>query len=502
MTFSGDPSEFPIGVVPPRIQAAIMNVWLKTQAPLPLVATSAFSALSIACQHLFDAGRPNGMTSPCSLFFLTIADSGERKTSTDRYFTQPIRDFERRHAEENRARHQEHTTQMDIWRAKDQGLKRKIQRLASKDEPTADAEQQLRQNHEEMPVAPASMRLLFDDVSTTAIITSLHNNWPSVGILSDEAGKLFNSKTFENIGLFNKLWDGDPVALDRYRTSGSYTVAGARLTMSLMSQQKTLQDFLEKQGNLARDNGFLARCLTCQPRSTQGNRHIDINVTGLSDVQSAESLTEFHDVLERLLQAAWKRHKESGVRFTVPMSVNAAQWWNHYYNSIESRLGVLGDWADIKDGAAKAAENIARLACLFAAFDSGESPDKAVIEVDHVHSAEMICRWYMGHFKALFGEESTLSLDHRNAEEIFVWLDRYWLHHQISIIDKNDILQFGPYKFRSKGALNRALDLLVRQQKVRVGRPTPHSGKRAPVQVWRARSDPTLPIPNMAAHLV
>lgn len=204
----GEADQFPLYALPEKIGRAIFEVWQETQAPLPLVATSAFSALSVACQHLFDASRPNGMTSPCGLFFITIADSGERKTSSDKFFTRPIRDFEKKHLEENRKQQAEYATSLDIWKAKELGYKRNIQRLAGKNENCDAAELQLRKHRENQPAKPLVMRMLFDDVSPTAIISSLHDQWPSAGILSDEAGKLFNSKTFDNIGLYNKLWDG------------------------------------------------------------------------------------------------------------------------------------------------------------------------------------------------------------------------------------------------------------------------------------------------------
>ena len=455
----GDTSLFPVMSLPKRIHQAIFEVWAETKAPLPLVVTSALSALSVACQHLFDTSRPNGMTSPCSLFFITIADSGERKTSSDKFFTRPIRDFEKNHLEENGQRQAEYTTSLDIWKAKEVGLKRVIQRMVSKNEKCDEAEQQLRQHHENMPEKPLIMRMLFDDVSPTAIISSLHDQWPSAGILSDEAGKLFNSKTFDNIGLYNKLWDGDAISLDRHRTTDSYTVTNGRLTISLMSQQKTFRDFLEKQGNLARDNGFLARCLTCWPQSTQGTRQIQAD-TATNNNSSKPALDEFNRVINVLLDQSWHRHQSDQPRKVVTMSSEAARAWNHYYNQIESSIGPSGMYADVRDGASKAAENISRLACLFQAFESCESPDEWQISEAMVNSAHVVCMWYMNNFKIIFGQQSILSEDTQNANELWAWLDMKWAQNNAWLISKNEIRQFGPWKIRSKKRLDMALENL------------------------------------------
>lgn len=309
------------------------------------------------------------------------------------------------------------------------------------------------------------MRLLFDDVSPTAIISSLHDHWPSVGILSDEAGKLFNSRTFENIGLFNKLWDGDPVSLDRHRTSASYTVAGARLTVSLMSQQQTFRDFLEKQGSLARDNGFLARCLTCWPVSTQGFRYIQPDQITLPN-QAKPSLEEFQKIIESLLNKAWQRHQLGSDRMTIKMSDEAARCWSYYYNRIESAIGPNNWWTDIKDGAAKAAENIARLACLFQAFESCESQDDFQISAEMIHAADVICMWYMNHFKGIFGQQSALSAEVQDANELMAWLEKTWAQRNANFIAKNEVRQLGPNKIRSKDRLERAMDILQKDGKI------------------------------------
>lgn len=475
----GDANQFPCYAIPEKIRNAILEVWQATQAPLPLVVTSALSALSVACQHLFDASRPNGMTSPCSLFFITIADSGERKTSSDNFFTRPIRDFEKNHLKENSKLQSEYLTSLKIWRAKEAGFKRKIQRLASNNENCDEAEQQLRQHNENLPKKPLMMRMLFDDVSPTAIISSLHDQWPSAGILSDEAGKLFNSKTFDNIGLYNKLWDGAPVSLDRHRTTDSYTVTDGRLTVSLMTQQQTFRDFLAKQGSLARDNGFLARCLIGWPVSTQGSRHIQADAV-VHQNRHTPALDEFQRIIDLLLNQAWQRHQSGQPRKAVTMSSEAARAWNHHYNRIEASLGYAGCYADVRDGASKMAENISRLACLFQAFESCESGDGWQIDVGMVDAANEICTWYMNHFKNIFGINDALSDDTQNANELLQWLEELWSRNGNNGIQKNYVMQYGPNKTRKKDRLEAALGVLIKRGVIFIGHP-PHPIGRKPV---------------------
>lgn len=452
-----DASQFPIMVFPNKIKNAIYEVFCLNKAPVPLIASSALSALSMACQHLFDVVRPGGIKSPCSLFFITIADSGERKTSSDKFFTRPIRDFEASNIEKNREINSNYAIDMKIWRLREAALKKKVASFTEDSEESQEAEQQLREHYKAQPEKPSAMRMLFDDVSPTAIISSMHDQWPSVGIISDEAGKIFGSKTFENIGIYNKLWNGDSISLDRHRTANSYTVADGRLTVSLMAQQKTFRDFLEKQGILARDNGFLARCLISWPASTQGQRHIQASAAP-DQCMPMNALQEFQRVIAVLLDRSWQNHQAGKPRRDISMSPDAAYAWNHYYNKIESGLGAQGWYADVRDGASKMAENIARLACLFQAFDSCESAEDWQISDRNVNAAEMICLWYMNNFKNIFGSGDALSEESKNASDLHAWLESTWQRFNNSAIKKNYILQFGPPKLRTKSKLDVALN--------------------------------------------
>lgn len=76
-----------------------------------------------------------------------------------------------------------------------------------------------------------------------------------------------------NLSLLNILWDGGTHSIGR-RTSESFTVRGARLTMGLMIQEITLREYFSKSGGLARGMGFLARFLVAWPESTIGTCRI------------------------------------------------------------------------------------------------------------------------------------------------------------------------------------------------------------------------------------
>ncbi len=92
---SGD-REFPIHVFPARVGNAIYEIVQHTQAPLPMVAAEMLGVISLACQNRIDVCRLNNLRSPTSLFIVTIAESGERKSTVSKLLMKPIYQLEER----------------------------------------------------------------------------------------------------------------------------------------------------------------------------------------------------------------------------------------------------------------------------------------------------------------------------------------------------------------------------------------------------------------------
>ena len=99
---TSEAKEYPVEALPETIREAVKEVIGFVQAPIPLAASSALGALSLAAQGLIDVERAKGLSGPCSLFFLTMAESGERKSSCDGYFTKEIKGYEKKKKKRNR----------------------------------------------------------------------------------------------------------------------------------------------------------------------------------------------------------------------------------------------------------------------------------------------------------------------------------------------------------------------------------------------------------------
>ncbi|MDR3503965.1 MAG: DUF3987 domain-containing protein [Legionella sp.] len=166
---------------------------------------------------------------------------------------------------------------VEAWETKRFGIKDKIRQLAKAGNSTIGMENILRELEHEKPEPPRVPRLVYSDATPEALAYSLAKTWPSGSVVSAEAGIVFGShgmgkdSVMRNLALLNVLWDGGEITIDR-RTTESFIVRGARLTVGLQVQEATLHSFFERSGALARGTGFLARFLVSWPESTQGYR--------------------------------------------------------------------------------------------------------------------------------------------------------------------------------------------------------------------------------------
>lgn len=453
---------YPLEALPDAIQGAVGEVVGFVKAPTPLVASSALAALSLAIQSRADVKRADRLQGPVGLFLLTIADSGERKSTCDGFFSSPIREFESAQAEAARPILQEFRAGMTAWEAKQGGIKEKIRQLAKDDKPTAKQEEDLCELEQGKPEAPRIPRLLYADATPEALAFGLARQWPSGGVVSAEAGIVFGShgmgkdSVMRNLGLLNQLWDGVPLTIDR-RSTESFTVRGVRLTVALQVQEPTLREFFTKSGVLARGTGFLARFLVAWPESTQGTRLFT------EPPANWPSLARFHQrIAEILAQPAPIDELGALAPPMLALSPEAKAAWVAYHDTIERALPSGGELYDVRDVASKSADNAARLAALFHVFERGA---EGAVGLDAFERASRIAAWHLHEARRFFGE---LALPAELAEAVRLdsWLMAYCHRERTLLVPTRDAQRLGP--IRDKEKLASALRELEELDRVRV----------------------------------
>ena len=456
-----DQQPFPVDAFPPIAYNAIMEVQRNTQTPFPMIASSMLGALSLAIQSKVDVCRMDGLTGPCSLFVLTIAESGERKTTIDKLFTKPIRDFEASQAIAMKPELEKYRAEKAAWIEKRKGILLAIRANAKQGEKADenDLEQALKELETNEPIEPKVPLMIITDATPEAIAYDLYKKWPSAGIMSDEGAVVFGGRATHNLGMLNKLWDGDPLHVKR-KTTESFIVKDARLTISIMVQPKTFDNYLCKQGSLARDNGNQARFLVSQPYSTQGTRFIqNTNPSWLN-------LIAFQNRLSEILNSTKLEASQSPPDRTMLKFLPEAQLrWMNFYNRVEADLITGGYLEDVKDGASKIGDNLARIAALLHYFEGNEGD----ISLATMNRAVAICEWYLHEFKRLFASAPEVPIEILDAETLETWLVNFIRRYPWGgEIRKNVIAQLGPNQLRAnKLRREAALYVLSTQDKIR-----------------------------------
>lgn len=447
------PEPYPLDALPSAVRKAVEEVQGFTQAPVPIVASSALAALSIAIQSGADVRRADKLSGPTSLFLLTIADSGERKSTNDGLFTTAIREFDRQQAELAKPDIARYQADLEAWESEREGIKAKIRDEAKRGKPTGPYKEALRKIESDKPEMRRVPNLLRGDDTPEKLAYVLAREWPSAGVASSEAGSILGAhgmgkdSMMRNLGLLNILWDGGALPIGR-RTSESFTVRGARLTVALQVQEATLRTFFDRSQGLARGTGFLARFLIAWPESTQGQRQFK------EAPAHWPALADFDTRLAAILARPVPIGEDGTLTpAMLTMTPEAKAAWIAFHDVIEAELRTGGELYDVRDVASKTADNAARLAALFQIFEHGMG---GAIGLECFEGASRIAAWHLHEARRFLGELA-MPAELASAARLDTWLVEYCQRGRTHTVPRREVQRCGPYGLRTKAALSEAL---------------------------------------------
>ncbi len=436
------PDEYPLERLPSIILNAVREVQEFVQAPMAMIAGCALTAVSTAVQTRFTVSRNEVLVGPPSLYFMTVAESGERKSTVDGLFTKPIRDWEREQERKAKAQQNQYEAEMEAWR------------------------QSSESHPDDKPEKPDPVpRILRGDDTPEALAIAL-SEYPVAAVISAEAATIFGSHAMNpdvvqrTLAQANIMWDGG--SIDQGRVGRErLRVSGMRVTMGLQVQPSVLHNFSQKTGGLMRGMGYLARFLFCQPESAMGSRYYRDPPAGTPHLCAFQAR-----VAELLVHEA--AFDEDGELSTITISFDdqAQKTWISFHDEIEEGMNDGGLYADIGDVAGKAPENAARLACCLHVF-SPESARAGSIDQMTMNRACSLMRWYLD--EALrYVRAHDVTEEVRNAEALEAWLVQRHKANPSADITVNMVRQKGPNPLRVRAKLDAALELLNDHGRIRV----------------------------------
>jgi putative DNA primase/helicase len=225
-----------------------------------------------------------------------------------------------------------------------------------------------------------------------------------------------------------------------------------RLTFGLMVQPEALRGFLDRAGTLPRGSGFIARFLIAWPASTQGTRSYRMAP------ESMPAVERFGLRIRELLDTPLSTHADGGLQPSeLTLSPAAHSAWVEAHDRFERALAAGGDFADIRDVAAKAAENVARLAANFHVLAHGPG---GVIDAEAIDDAATVIGWHLHEARRLLSDLDTPT-DLAAAIRLDHWLIAEARRTGDHRIPTPRVYQRGPSCVRDAKAMRAALTTLT-----------------------------------------
>lgn len=437
---------YPVAHLGPTMRVAAEAIANKVQAPIELAAQSVLSTAALAAQAHFDIRLPYGQNRPCSLFFVTVAASGDRKSTTDNEANWPVRVREKRLREEYDVLFRDWKLDHAAWSAS----KRKIENDAKIEHD--ERRERLKELGDE-PARPLAPVLTSGDVTPDGLTRNWSFMHGALGVFSAEGGQftaghgMNDDNRLRTAAILSGLWDGNGVVRIR-AGDGVTTLSGRRLSAHLMIQPDAAAGFLSDR--TLRDQGLLSRVLLAAPVSIAGRRMY--RKASVADEQAIAAYgNRVLALLEKTPRCLGAPNELDPMILTL--TAEAEDKWVKFFNHVEAECGADGDLKVIRDVAAKAAENAARIAAVVAVIENAAASQ---IDIQAMLSGIALADWYLREALRL-AHAARLDPKLTRAQALLDWLRA----RERPEIGFRDILQCGPTSTRTKSAADDATSLLL-----------------------------------------
>ena len=148
----------------------------------------------------------------------------------------------------------------------------------------------------------------------------------------------------------------------------------------------------------------------------------------------------------------------------MSLSQPASASWVHFHNEVEYELRPLGDMAEVRDVASKAADNAARLAALFHVYVYGTAGE---ISAAHVQAAARIVTWHLYEARRFLSEVAA-PRQADNAMRLDAWLIARCRENGVSRISLRDVQRYGPPALRDSQTRDEAVAELIERSRGRL----------------------------------
>lgn len=422
-----------------------------TQAPPVIAMQSVLAVVSAVIQGHADVETLCG-PAPASLFLLTIAQSGERKSGCDGLATAAIRKVDQERA--HRHRHEKRVFDVDLAEFL-KGKRRK---------PLGDfdvIDDELRDPTSDLaPEPPLTPNILISDVTIEGLHKRLETGTPSVAVMTDEGGQFFGGHSMKRENAlktaagFSKLWDGSPLSKSR-ASSDPCMLYGKRVTLHLMIQPGVAHSVLGDA--MMKDQGLLSRVLIAWPDSQIGSRFLHKDPARLAAEAEAKAiLSKFNARITQLLNLDLPIHRDTRADLDprhLTLSEPSRERLEAFYNRVEQASNKGEAFEYMTGFAAKAPEMAARIAGIQTLYADENATE---ITAEMMSNGIDLMDWYLSEMQRIMNTGRP-DEDLCAADELRLWLLG---HYGNECIDKRTMMNCGPGHLRDGNTLSRCIQKL------------------------------------------
>lgn len=444
------PQPYPVDALGPVLAPVARAIEDGTQAPPAICAQAALGVAALAVQPFADVLLPTKQARPLSLYLMTIAASGERKSSADEWAMQGVRVRERSLADGYEEAKQKHRNEHDAWTKARKDVLDKTKNAAARVQALAELGPE--------PKPPVKPLIVVSEPTWEGLVKMMPEAEPSLGLFSSEGGAFLgghgmsdDAKARTAAGL-SEAWDGTPIRRVR-GGDGASVFHGRRLSAHLMVQPNVAELLVsDPLISGAGGQGLTNRFLMVQPESTAGKR-LFRDMTP----EAERTLHAFRDRVAMLLAA--EKPLADGQRDVLtpralPLSAEARRMWIAFHDANESELGEGGRFRAVAGFANKAPEHAARLAAVLTLIEDQDAPE---VPAEAMANGIRLVEHYRAEALRLV-QEADVPEHLKAAERLRVWLIENWKKEVVSL---PEIYQRGPYALRTAAAARAAAGVLV-----------------------------------------
>ncbi|MGH8349746.1 MAG: YfjI family protein [Pseudomonas sp.] len=438
------PEAYPIDALGEILGPAAQRLADVIGVPCAMAAQSVLATTALASQGHANV-HLDGRTYPLSLYLLTIACSGDRKSAVDQTALSAARQWERE--------------QWDVYAEKLQAYRAALKTKYSRNNMDEGADL----------LEPVQPRLIIAEPTVEALVKNLCHGFPSMGLFNDEGGQFLGGSTMskenrlKTFSTLSTLWDGSPIDRARSMAGESLRAYDRRLSLHLMIQPFLAEELFKDP--VINGQGLLGRCLISWPRRLAGQRmYVPI------DLSTDPHLQRYHQRITALLQKPWPRNKDGSLNpARLELDELARELWIEVHNAIERESSEMGEFATISATAGKAAAYVLRIAGLLAVI---ERTDR--VGEKHVRRAANLIEFYLTEAQRLT-EREPCDVILEDADRLLRWLrEKNWARFTL-----RELVRGGPrFARKSSRRTGKILGALIVNGWLR----TPDAGKTYEVQ--------------------